>query len=118
MSFETFTWRVTDRTAGKYVPSLLTAQFNDGYEAVAVNGPRTQALRTTWPFVVPGSKAEVLEVHRFLERNMGRRFIWRDPFTGERRLWRCVAWESNPQGGPTWTVSGEFKYAGQLPPGA
>lgn len=117
MAFDTFTWRIIDQTAGNYAPALLSAQFDDGYEAVAVNGPRKQALRTTWPFTVPGSKAQAVAVHDFLSKNMGRRFIWTDPFTGKRRLWRCKTWTANPQGGPTWTVSGEFVYAGELAPG-
>jgi len=116
--FETFTWRLTDQTKGAYRPSLLTAQFADGGEAVAINGPRPQALRGSWPFSIPGTLADLEAARGFLERNMGRRFIWTDPATGARRLWRCNAWEMIPQGGSAWSLAGEFTYAGQLPPGA
>lgn len=115
MAFQTFTWRVVGDAMGTYTPAILSAQFGDGLEATALDGPRLQALRTRWPITVVGSRDEVQRVHDFLADNMARRFVWTDPFTGKRRLWRCKSWSAAHKGGPTWTLAGEFAYAGELP---
>jgi phage-related protein len=114
MDFQTFRWPVLAATNGAYKPAILTSQFNDGYDAQAINGPRLQALRSSWPLRVIGSLDYCKSVMQFLEAHMAKRFIWTEP-TGRRILVRANEWELQPMGGLAWGVAMTFSFSGVAP---